>query len=152
MKKIRKLRPGNPKIIRCDGGGEYKALKDAIRRSMPDIIFECTPRNTPEFNGKLERAIAIVWSRTRTILSASGMKGSMKNKLWAEAMNFVVMWWNNTRRHKKDKSPRELWGERMPNWTKELRGFGEITKSCRRIISKFILSLKTEYMSNISNS
>ena len=46
--------------IRCDGAGENKTLKEKCKGTtgLAHIEFEFTPRDTPQYNGTVERAFA----------------------------------------------------------------------------------------------
>ena len=57
----------------------------------PDIHFEMTAHDTLQQNGKLERAIATIYSRSRAMLNAAGMPKWMREKLWAECVNLATM-------------------------------------------------------------
>ena len=60
IKWVRRKKHKTLKTIRCDRTPEYVSLKDKINKSHPGISFEFTPRDTPEYNGKIERAIATI--------------------------------------------------------------------------------------------
>ena len=51
--------------IRCDGAGENKTLKEKCKGTtgLAHIEFEFTPRDTPQYNGTVERAFATLWTR-----------------------------------------------------------------------------------------
>jgi hypothetical protein len=49
------------------------------------IQFEFTARNSPEFNGKIERKFAIIFGRIRVNYNAAGLTKKLRNKLWGEA-------------------------------------------------------------------
>ena len=59
-------------------------------------------------------------------MDGAGITGRMQGRLWAEAFNTAVAWWNVTRRRKGKMAPDELWHGEMPRWTKRPRMFGEI--------------------------
>jgi len=50
-----------------DNAGENRALKAFLTANgFANVEFEFTPRNSPQFNGKIERKIAVLWSRTKS--------------------------------------------------------------------------------------
>ncbi len=59
----------NVKFIRCDNAGENKALQKLCEEAEMGITFECTPSNSPQFNGRMERKIATLWGVVRSILN-----------------------------------------------------------------------------------
>ena len=48
------------------------------------IDFEYTSVGTPQQNGVTERAFATLYGRVRAMLNRAGLKGTMREKLWAE--------------------------------------------------------------------
>jgi hypothetical protein len=57
------------KFIRCDNLGENHALKQEIKKKGFNLQFEFTAPGTPQENGKVERAFATLWGRTRAMLN-----------------------------------------------------------------------------------
>ena len=55
------------KIIRCDNAGENKTTEERFIREKRNIKFEYMARNTPQQNGKVERAFATLYGRMRAI-------------------------------------------------------------------------------------
>ena len=89
MKFLRLMKSrGTPvKYIRCDNAGENKDLKRKCEESkdLNDIKFEFTPRDSPQYNGKVERKFAVMFARVRVNFAAAKIAGKLRNKLWAEA-------------------------------------------------------------------
>ena len=102
---------GTPvKYIRCDNAGENKDLKNKCMDSqdLTDIEFEFTPRNSPQFNGRIERKFAIIYGRMRVNYEAARIDKKMRRKLWGEACmtaidieNMLVMSGNDESTYKK---------------------------------------------------
>jgi hypothetical protein len=75
------------KFIRCDNAGENKTLQLKCQNDteLASITFEFTARDSPQYNGKVERKIAVLHSRVRSMLTAAGIPQPLRSKLWAEA-------------------------------------------------------------------
>jgi hypothetical protein len=75
------------KTIRCDNAGENKDLENKCIKDdkLCNIQFEYTPRDSPQYNGKVERKIAVLTGRVRSMLTAAGLPDKLRPKLWAEA-------------------------------------------------------------------
>ena len=80
------------KFIQLDNAGENKDLKNKCEKSkdLHDIKFEFTPRNTPQYNGKIERKFQTIYSRVRANCEAAGLTKKLRNQLWAEAFVTAV--------------------------------------------------------------
>jgi hypothetical protein len=57
------------KFIRCNNLGENQALKQEMKKKGFNLQFEFTAPGTPQENGKVERAFATLWGRTRAMLN-----------------------------------------------------------------------------------
>jgi len=73
------------KYIRCDNAGENISLQKALDAEGMNIKFEFTARETPQQNGKVERAFATLYGRMRAMMAAIKWDDSMKHKFWMEA-------------------------------------------------------------------
>ena len=51
--------------IRCDNAGENKILEENCKKTtgLAHIKFKYTPRDTPQFNGVVERAFVTLYGR-----------------------------------------------------------------------------------------
>ena len=58
--------------IRCDNAGENYKLKEACVDAEFNIQFEFTAPNSPQFNGKVERAFATAYNKIRATLNHAG--------------------------------------------------------------------------------
>ena len=65
------------KKIRCDNAGENYSLKDLCVAEGIKVIFEFTPRDTPQHNGVVERAFQTLYNKVRATMNAAGMDDSM---------------------------------------------------------------------------
>ena len=87
------IKRGTPvKFLRCDNAGENVKLRDLCQadKDLTAIVFEFTPKDSPQFNGRAERKLAVLYRRIRANNSAAGLEEGMKltAKLFAEnAMN-----------------------------------------------------------------
>ena len=114
------------RYLRLDRSGDNLKLARELKKLYPTLICEFTAKDTPQQNGKLERAIATIWNRVRAMMDGAGIKGILKNKLWAEAFRTAIMWHNISLTSREPKCPNLQWGEDLPHWIKTLRIFGEI--------------------------
>ena len=62
------------------------AKEDWLRK----IAFEYTPRDSPEFNGKIERKFATLYWRVRAVLNAAKLPKKLQDKLWGEAVVYTT--------------------------------------------------------------
>ncbi|GJX60734.1 retrotransposon protein, putative, ty1-copia subclass [Tanacetum coccineum] len=109
------------KALRSDRGGEYisQEFKDYLKAC--GIVQQLTPPYTPQHNGVSER-------RNRTLLD---MVRSMMNfttlplSFWDYALESATRILNMVPTKKVDKSPYELWHEKVPNlsYLKETMGY-----------------------------
>ena len=79
---------GTPiKYIRCDNAGENKELQKKCLQTQDlcGIQFEFTSRDSPQFNGKIERKFAVIFSRMRANFEAAKIDMKLRRKLWGEA-------------------------------------------------------------------
>ena len=73
LKQLRKMKKnGTPvKFIRLDNSGENKALQELVDNDpVLNVSFEFTPRDSPQYNGRVERKFAFLWNGVRAILNA----------------------------------------------------------------------------------
>jgi len=69
-----------------DNAGENKALKAFLTANgFANVEFAFTPRNNPQFNGRIERKIAVLWSRTKSLLNTAKLPQWLQNGLWPKA-------------------------------------------------------------------
>jgi hypothetical protein len=110
---------GTPvKFIRCDNAGENKDLQTKCAKSndLNTIQFEFTARNSPEFNGKIERKFAIIFGRIRVNYNAAGLTKKLRDKLWGEACMTAIDVENLlVSCHHDDPSYREFYKKDLPH-------------------------------------
>ena len=66
------------KYIRCDNAGENKSFEVACQDLGWDMTFEYTPPHSPQYNGRVERKIATLFSRLRATLNGAGLPPSYR--------------------------------------------------------------------------
>ena len=112
--------------IRCDNAGENYKLKEACIDTKMNILFEFTAPNSPQYNGKVERAFATAYSKIRATLNYAGLTTLTKKRIWSECAATVIKIENILIKDKNKKCPYELMFGHMPNYIEDLRTFGEI--------------------------
>ena len=61
------------KYIRCDNAGENRSFQKESSKLYSDIQFEYTAPGTPQQNGKVERAFAMMYGKVRSMMNAVGL-------------------------------------------------------------------------------
>ena len=82
---------GTPvKHIRCDNAGENLLLEQAIKKDpVLNVTMEYTPRDSPQYNGRIERKFAWYWQGTRANLNAAMLPDAIRKPLWSAAANYT---------------------------------------------------------------
>jgi hypothetical protein len=91
---VKKLKAGNPemvKFLRCDNSGENESVQKAFEREGIKVQMEFTAPNTPQENGKVERAFATLWGRTRAMLNHAYFDEEHRTGLWTECASCATM-------------------------------------------------------------
>jgi len=79
-------------FFRVDNAGENKALKAFLTANgFANVEFEFTSRNSPQFNGRIERKIAVLWTRTKSLLNTAKLPRWLRNGLWPKAILHSVL-------------------------------------------------------------
>ena len=112
--------------IRCDNAGENYKLKEACVDAKINIKFEFTAPNSPQYNGRVERAFATAYNKIRTVLNYTGLTTETKKRIWCECASTVINVENILIKNQSDKSAYEIMHGHMPNYVNDLRTFGEI--------------------------
>lgn len=112
------------KYIRCDNAGENVALKHRIDDEGINIEFEFTARETPQQNGKVERAFATLYGRMRAMMLHAKWSQEMKHKHWMEAASTATKL-DNMMNDKGAKCPYQKFYGKSPLFEKYMRTFGE---------------------------
>jgi hypothetical protein len=111
---------------RGDNSGENMKTKELFEENKFGIKFEFTARETPQQNGKVERAFATLFGRVRALLNQAGFEKSKRNLLWVECAATATKLDNLLVTSSKETSPYEkFYGEPSP-LSNHLRKFGEI--------------------------
>jgi hypothetical protein len=113
------------KFIRCDNAGENISLQQALDKEGMNIKFEFTARETPQQNGKVERAFATLYGRMRAMMAAAKWDDEMKHKLWMEAAATATKL-DTIMNDKGEKSPYEQFYNENPLFEKHLKTFGQV--------------------------
>ena len=114
------------KLWRCDGAGENKKLPDILAKDNIYIQFKFTPRETPQYNGIVERAFATLYGRVRAMLNGAKLPKNVREKMWAEAANTATKLDVILSTEKGKDCPFFLVYGKMPKYINCLRVFGEI--------------------------
>jgi len=129
------------KYIRLDNAGENKALEQLCARKKRNIDFEYTPRDSPQYNGTVERKFATLWARVRSDLNAAKFPKRMRHGLWSECARHATDIENIlVTENKKDElgpSYKQFYGSDWPG-VEFLHQFGEMgmVKTARKIQNK----------------
>jgi len=79
------------KVIRLDNSGENMAFHKLIQfKPEFHIKFEFTAPGTPQQNGKVERAFATLFGKTRSMLNAARITIPLRKGLWAHCAALSV--------------------------------------------------------------
>ena len=113
------------KII-CDNAGENFPLQKECEKEMMDIKFEFTGPGSPQYNGRVERKLATLYGKVRTILNEAQLPSNIRQGLWAKACNYVTDIENIlVTPNKKQSSYEKIYGEISPV-VKNVHEFNEI--------------------------
>jgi len=111
--------------IRLDDAGENVKLKERCEKEGLGVTFEFTSPNSPQYNGKVERKFATIYSRMRAMLKGGGFNEEEKYLLWCEAARHGTDLENMTVRGKESSVHEEMFGEQH-RLTETLRCFGDV--------------------------
>ena len=113
------------KKIRCDNAGENQSLQKQCQAEGLGITFEFTARETPQQNGKVERAFATLYGRMRAMMIGAGFEEERRHELWTEAASTATKL-DNILSNDGKTTPYNLFYGKNPEYEKYLRTFGEI--------------------------
>jgi hypothetical protein len=124
---IKTLQSQNKKVkyIRCDNAGENLSLQQSLEGEGMNIKFEFTARETPQQNGKVERAFATLYGRMRAMMAAANWNDAMKHKLWMEAAATATKL-DTIMNDKGEKSPYQQFYNESPLFEQHLKTFGQV--------------------------
>lgn len=108
-----------PKVIRCDGGGEYSG--NVLKKFLADngILLQHTAPYSPQQNGKAERKNRSLGEMLRCLLVESGLD----KRFWGEAVSTANYLLNITPSSVIEGTPFERWWGKQPDYTM-IRVFG----------------------------
>ena len=113
--------------IRCDNAGENISCQQFLTADpLFNIKFEYTAPYTPEQNGTVERKFQTLYGKVRSMLNACHLPIYLRQQLWAHCAHLATLLEIILVNNPDDKSPYELWYDKKPSWTSNLRTFGEI--------------------------
>jgi hypothetical protein len=75
------------KVIWCNNAGENMVLETTCKREGLGINFEFTAPGTPQHNGVVERAFAILFGRVKAMMNEAKFPESFRKDLWTEYAN-----------------------------------------------------------------
>ena len=134
------ITPTNVTIFfRVDNTGENKALKAFLTANgFANVEFEFTPRNSPQFNGRIECKIAVLWTRTKSLLNTAKLPQWLRNGLWPKAFLHSILLENVINPTNKTASAYKLFHGEDYKGLNHLHIFGEvaIVKGSTKIQSK----------------
>ena len=113
---------------RCDNSGENKDLQEKCLQSkdLNDIKFEYTPRDSPQFNGCIERKFAVVYSRMQVNFEAARINKEFRTKPWGEACMAAIDVENALVPKSKEESPYKMYYKKNMPKVEMMRQFGEM--------------------------
>jgi len=130
---VKDLQAGNPdmvKFLRCDNSGENESIRKTFEKEGVKVQMEFTAPNTPQENGKVERAFATLWGRTRAMLNNACFDEEHRQGLWTECARCATMLSNLL--SKNGSSPYERFYGKKANFGRGLRVFGEVCVKSNR--------------------
>ena len=90
------------------------------------VKFEFSGPRTPQRNGKVERKFQTFYGRIRSMLNGAGLKGDLRNKIWAECAMTTTYLSNVLSTKSNFKSPFESLFGAKPILHDNLKIFGEV--------------------------
>jgi len=102
------------------------------------VEFEFTPHNSPQINGRIERTIVVLWSRTKSLLNTAKLPQWLCNGLWPKAFLHSILLENVIVPTNKTASAYKLFHGEDYKGLNHLHVFGEVAvvKGSNKIQSK----------------
>jgi hypothetical protein len=91
-----------------------------------NIHFEYTAPYTPEHSGTIEREFQTLYGKTRSMLNECHLPIHLREQLWAHTAHLATLLDIILVKNHKDTFPYELWYNKIPPWSSNLRTFGKI--------------------------
>jgi hypothetical protein len=127
LRKIEKDQIIKVEKIGCDNPGENKTLKDEIDADATlNVDIEFTATYTLEQNGGVERKIATLFGKFRSMLNGAHLIKTLRNGLWAQCAETATHLENILTSLKGEENASEKFYGTNPKWISKLRIFGEV--------------------------
>lgn len=102
-----------PRVLRCDGGGEYNSSSLPAFLKDNGISLQKTAPYSPQQNGTAERKNRSLMEMMRCLLS----EGHLDKKFWGEAVTTANYLLNRLPSASVQRSPFELWHGSKPKYS-----------------------------------
>ena len=126
LKELKQKEGVTVKKIRCDNAGENKTLQKHLEKEGMGITFEFTPPNSPQFNARVERSFATLYSIVRSLNNAAKLTQVLRDGLWTEAARTAIEIKNSLCTDGKDVPSFTKFYKRDDDKVRSRRKFGEI--------------------------
>ena len=114
------------KYIRCDNAGENGSLERECAKQGLGIQFEYTGPGTPQFNGRVERKFATLYSKVRAMLNGAKLPTVKRKGLWTEAARTATDLKNILVSTRKPVASYNAFFEKELPGLRNMRTFGEV--------------------------
>ena len=112
--------------FRCDDAGENHTFKEDSNNILLDVEFEFTGRETPQYNGKVERLFATILGRYRAMADAAHLPRKVRLKLSRLGLQHALLLYNGTaRKDGAHECPFVLFDGHIPKSFANLHEFGQ---------------------------
>ena len=118
LKTIHKMDKVTIQSIQCDNAGENNSVEEACKQTsgLAHIKFKYTPRDTPQFNGVVEKAFATLYGCIWSLNNAAGLTPTLRNGLWTECTNTATLMDNLMLTQGRDQPPYVMYhGQKNPS-------------------------------------
>ena len=119
-------------FICWDNEGENQGMDQSLDPLIIPLTFEYTPRDTPHYNGVVERKYQTLYQRMMSMLNGEGIYGQLREKLWSGCEKTATLL-NNILAHKRFTLKKTTTSVSLPSFLRQdtkvfsvLRVFGEI--------------------------
>ena len=126
MEEIKNAIGSYPKMIRLDNSKENISFRDKSKEKGLPIDFEFTPRESPQYNGIVERSFATLYGRVRSMFNEAGLDLPKRRQWWMEAAATATKLDVIGVDRKDEKHPYEKFYGKRTKYESHLRRFGEI--------------------------
>ncbi len=126
IKDLAKKHKTTVKYIRCDNAGENGSLEKECAKQGLGIQFEYTGPGTPQFNGRVERKFATLYSKVRAMLNGAKLPTVKRKGLWTEAARTATDLENILVSTRKPVASYNAFFEKELPGLRNMRTFGEV--------------------------